>query len=123
MQLTVKGNSCPTHATTLTSHKSLGEGCLASCPGPIRWWDFEQIDQADTFDDQPVCFLEPLRELRVAEGCVIRGLAMGPETWVVQDGRGAFWALPAIDFERDIRPAPLCPGLLERALPVLPFQS
>ena len=59
--------------------------------GYIRWWDFEKIDTADTFDDAPIFFMEPIAELKVGDNVIIRGMTRSSESWMIQDGNGAFW--------------------------------
>eukprot|EP01012_Entosiphon_sulcatum_P026263 TRINITY_DN3167_c0_g1_i1.p1 TRINITY_DN3167_c0_g1~~TRINITY_DN3167_c0_g1_i1.p1 ORF type:complete len:1748 (+),score=500.61 TRINITY_DN3167_c0_g1_i1:141-5384(+) len=78
-----------------------GNECLitAGHDGYIRWWPFDKIDQADTFDHAPIYTTEPIYEMKVADDCIIKGMTRGPKNWMVQDGSGAFWIVPDIPWQ------------------------
>jgi len=59
--------------------------------GFIRTWRFDQLEYAETSEEDPWIPLVPLLELQVGEGVAIRNMIRGEDHWMVQDANGGLF--------------------------------
>eukprot|EP00163_Fabomonas_tropica_P003294 TRINITY_DN1277_c0_g1_i2.p1 TRINITY_DN1277_c0_g1~~TRINITY_DN1277_c0_g1_i2.p1 ORF type:complete len:1610 (+),score=529.40 TRINITY_DN1277_c0_g1_i2:771-5600(+) len=84
----------PAHAAGIDVVFKHGNEIVTGSPdGYLRFWDFEQIDQAESSIESPIVELAPLDEIQPAEGVAISQVARSDKTWLVADRNGALWQL------------------------------
>ena len=78
-----------------------GELITIGCDGWIRVWDLESIEQAAPIDNESedgVFLLDPMNEIHVSPGAVLRSITKSKEAmkddenfWFLQDAGGGIW--------------------------------
>ena len=104
VKVEIRTSAGPCHAgmvEVLFMHE--GEVVSGGADGVLRFWAFAQIDVAEPVDDEPVCVIDPLREVHVAADPAapadppvrIRTMHVDPagahKEWLVQDDAGGLW--------------------------------